>query len=148
MNMVKGGQVSKSMNVQKTAKFSHLGSLKMNMSARVAERFKKKAAVKKAKTEDDVTQFVEGFGGVGEDGKVHYPTFTVPLMNFKDDKVSDDDDCDDQVCKGGVLEPRSVIRARKKWKNIYGLICGSVEDLPLRQMMLKKKHEDQIFKKM
>ena len=79
---------------------------------------------------------------IDEDGKIICPAFTVPLLDFgieADDLVNLEFDAS---C------PSSVIAAKKKWKKLYEVILEKGDVIPLRQMMIKKKHEEQVFNKM
>ena len=81
-----------------------------------------------------------------DEGHVSCPASTVPHFNFQETTPSDDEE--DELLQKQSLEVRAKLAARKKWKSIFDSVCKERKDLPLRQMMLKKKHEDQIFAKM
>ena len=81
-----------------------------------------------------------------DEGLVSCPASTVPHFNFQERSLSDDEE--DELLQKQSLEVRARVAARKKWKGIFDSVCKERKDLPLRQMMLKKKHEDQIFAKM
>ena len=88
-----------------------------------------------------------------EDGVVHCPAFTVPLIDFGDLNESDDDAA---IFGGGTKSRRrqwfadypSIVAAKKKWKKLYEIILDKKSVIPLKQMAIKKKHEDLIFDKM
>lgn len=66
----------------------------------------------------------------------------MPLLDFGDQNDSDEDDY--------VEDARypSIVNAKKKWKKLYEIILDKKSAIPLKQMALKKKHEDLIFEKM
>ena len=70
-------------------------------------------------------------------------------MNF-DHKSPSGDGEGDEVYTASQVPVSDQEQARKKWKSISDTIfVPYVEQLkPLTQMMLKKKHEEQIFEKM
>ena len=79
---------------------------------------------------------------IDEDGKIICPAFTIPLLDFGIEPYDVADIDQDGSC------PASVLAARKKWKKLYEVIMEKGDVIPLRQMMIKKKHEGQVFNKM
>ena len=45
------------------------------------------------------------------------------------------------------MQPYTV-KAKKTWKKLYTLIMDKRTDIPIKQMAIKSKHEDVLFKQM
>lgn len=77
-----------------------------------------------------------------DNGRVRCPAFSVPLMAFDN---SDDSDSEDY--SAFKMQPYTV-KAKKTWKKLYTLIMDKRTDIPIKQMAIKSKHEDVLFKQM
>ena len=77
-----------------------------------------------------------------ENGVVHCPAFSVPLLDFGEQNDSDNEDYSE------FAQYPSIVNAKKKWKKLYEIIMDKKSVIPLKQMAIKKKHEDLIFEKM
>ena len=76
-----------------------------------------------------------------DDGRIRCPAFSVPLIAYDSDGDSDQEDY-------GDLEMfPTIVKAKKTWKKLYKIIMDKRTDIPLKQMAIKAKHEDLIFKK-
>lgn len=80
-------------------------------------------------------------GKLGQD-VVHCPAFTAPLMDFGDQNDSDQEDY------SADAQFPAIVSAKKKWKKLFQIILEKKSFIPLKQMAIKKKHEDLIFEKM
>lgn len=73
---------------------------------------------------------------ISEGNDIRCLAFTAPLMDFGDNNDSDGEDYSE------FKDQPSLINAKKKWKKLYEIILDKKTEIPLKQMMLKKKHED------
>ena len=65
-----------------------------NQNCRATKTFqaRKRKTYKQRNSQRKEDATFTNYSEVGDDGKVHCPSFTVPLMNFKDQMLSDEED--------------------------------------------------------
>ena len=128
-----------------------IDKIQKNISVKAKQKSQTKVKQKEKKTRlpKESNRFKVRFD-INEEGEVGCPAFTVPLMQFSDSEDDDldfDDDDEDDVANG-LANYLPVRNARRMWNTLGTIVLDKNLDIPLKQMAIKKKHEDQIFEKM
>lgn len=119
--------------------------MSLSFGRSITRRVFKKKKQKKIRKVKESNLFKYTRNDIVENDIVHCPAFTAPLLDFGGEHNDSDQE---DYSKSEFADFPTIISAKKKWKKLFEIIMDKKGAIPLKQMAIKKKHEDLIFEKM